>query len=68
MHRLQFIESVRFVVSLLSNLVIDSAEWIHKIKYKYRHNDKKCETCRIRYKDMKFNVVTRIIKTSLTET
>ena len=68
MHRLQFIESVRFVVSLLSNLVIDSAEWIHKIKCKYRHNDKKCETCRIRYKDMKFNVATRIIKTSLTET
>ena len=28
---------------LLSNLVVNLAEGFHKIKFKYRHNDKKCE-------------------------
>ena len=37
--------------SLLSNLVVNLAEGIHKIKFKYRHNDKKYETWGIRYKD-----------------
>ena len=35
----------------LSNLVNNLAEGIHKIKCKYRHNDKKMWTCRIKYKD-----------------
>ena len=35
---------------LLSNLVDNLAEGIHKIKCKYSHNDKKCDTCRIKYK------------------
>ena len=44
---LQFIDSARFMASSLSNLVNNLSEGIHKIKCKYRHDDKKCETCRI---------------------
>ena len=47
---LQFIESARFMTSSLSNFVNNLFEGIHKIECKYRHNDKKCETCRIKYK------------------
>ena len=38
------------MASSLSNLVNDFSEGIHKIKYKYGHYDKKCETCGIKYK------------------
>ena len=38
------------MASSLSNLVNDLSERIHEIKCKYGHNDKKLETCRIRYK------------------
>ena len=34
----------------LSNLVNNLSEGIHKIKCKYRHNDKECRTCSIKYK------------------
>ena len=34
----------------LSNFVNNLSEGIHKIKCKCGHDDKKCETCRIRYK------------------
>ena len=37
--------------SSLSNLVNNLAKEIHKIQCKYRHNDKKCENCAIKYKD-----------------
>ena len=47
---LQFIDSAKFIASSLSNLVNNLSEGIHKIKSKYGHNDKKCETCRIKYK------------------
>ena len=47
---LQFIENARFMTSSLSNFVNNVFEGIHKIKCKYGHNDKKCETCRIKYK------------------
>ena len=47
---LQFIDSARFMASSLSNLVNNLSEGIHIIKSKYGHNDKKCETCRIKYK------------------
>ena len=47
---LQFIDSARFMPSSLSNLVNNLSERIHRIKCKFGHNDKKCETCRIRYK------------------
>ena len=39
------------MASSLSNLVNNYAEGIHKIKCKYQHDDKKCETCGIKYKD-----------------
>ena len=39
------------MASSLSNLVNTLSEWIHKIKCKYKKDDKKCETCRIKYKD-----------------
>ena len=42
---LQFIDSARFMTSSLSNLVNNLSKGIHKIKCKYRHNDKKCQTC-----------------------
>ena len=37
---LQFIDSTRFMASSLSNLVNNLSEGIHRIKYKYRHDDK----------------------------
>ena len=47
---LQFIDSARFMASSLSNLVNNLSEGIHKIKCKYRHNDKKCEISGFKYK------------------
>ena len=38
------------MASSLSNLVNNLSEEIHKIKCKYRHDNKNCETCRIKYK------------------
>ena len=38
------------MASSLQILVINFSEVIHKIKCKYRHDDKKCETCKIKYK------------------
>ena len=32
----------------LSNHVINFSEGIHRIKCKFGHDDKKCETCRIK--------------------
>ena len=46
---LQFIDSARFMASPLSNLVNNLSERIHKIKYKYEHDDKKCESWGITY-------------------
>ena len=43
---LQFIGSVRFMTSSLSNLLNNVPEWINRIKRKYWHNDRKC----IKYK------------------
>ena len=48
---LQFIDSARFMVSSLSNLVNNFSEGINKTKFKYKHNNKKCETCGIKYCD-----------------
>ena len=44
-YRLQFIYSARFMASSLSNPVSNLAEGTGKIKCKYGHDDKKCETC-----------------------
>ena len=46
---LQFLDSRRFMAKSVTNLVNNLSEEIHKIKWKYRHDDKKCETCRINY-------------------
>ena len=47
---LYFINSARFVASSLLNLVYNLSEEIHRIKSKFGHDDKKCETCGIKYK------------------
>ena len=47
---LQCIDSARFTSSSLWNLVNYLTEILDKIKCKYGHGDKKCETCRIKYK------------------
>ena len=39
------------MASSLSNFVNNLAEGIRKIKCKYGHNDKKCETCGVKYKN-----------------
>lgn len=39
-NRLQFIDSTRFMASLLSNLINNLAEEIHKIQCKYRQSGK----------------------------
>ena len=43
-YTLQFLNSARFMASPLSNLANNLSEGIHKIKCKYRHNDKKFES------------------------
>ena len=50
-YRLQLIDSARHMASLFSNLVNNFAEGIHKIKCKYRNDNKKYETCGIKFKD-----------------
>ena len=52
--RLQFTDRARFMGGSLSNLVNNLAEGIHKVKPKYGHDDKKCETCGIKYKHCKY--------------
>ena len=37
------------MASSLSNLVSNLPERVHRIKCKFGHSDKKCETCKIRY-------------------
>ena len=49
-HRLQFIDSARFMASLVSNLANDLAEGIHKIVISNMVK-KRRETCGIKYKD-----------------
>ena len=50
-YRLQFTGSARFTSISLSNLINNLAEGIHRIKCKYRQVNKKCETCRVTYKN-----------------
>ena len=47
---MQFIDSARFMASFLSNLVNNLSEGIHRIKCKFGHDNKKCETCGIKYR------------------
>ena len=52
-YSVQFIDRFlgRFMANSLSNIVNNLAEGIHKIKCKNEHDNKKCETHRIRYKN-----------------
>ena len=47
---IHFIDSTRFIASSLSNLVNRLSEEIHRIKRKFINDDKKCGTCRIKYR------------------
>ena len=47
---LQFTDSTRFMASSLSNQLNDLSKGIRRIKCKFGHDDKKCETCGIKYK------------------
>ena len=51
---LQHIDSARFMASLLSNLFSNLSEGIHRIKCKFGHDGKKCETLGIKYKHCDF--------------
>ena len=50
------------MASSLSNLVDNVAEGIHTIKCKYGHDNEKCETCEIKYKDLIFFLNTQTLK------
>ena len=47
---LQFVNNTRVMTSSLSNFVNNPSEEIHSVKCKFWHDDKKCETCGIKYK------------------
>ena len=55
------------MASSLSNLVNKLAEGIHKIKCKYEHDDKKCESCGIKYKNCDCFLEYKNFKDDLTE-
>ena len=56
-YRLQFNDTAIFMASSLSNFVNNLAEGINKIKWKYGHDDKQCDTCRIKDKDCELNTI-----------
>ena len=47
---LQFIDSTRFMVSSLSNIVNNLSEGIRRTKCKYGHDDTKCKSYGLKYK------------------
>ena len=47
---MQFFDSPRFMASSFPSLVNNLSEGIHTVKCKYGHDDKKCETCKIKYR------------------
>lgn len=49
-YKLEIINSVGFLASSLSNIVEDHSEGTHKTKWKYRHDNKKCENFKIKCK------------------
>ena len=46
-YRSQFIDSARFIPRSLSDLVNNLSEKIIRFRFKFGHDDKKCETCGI---------------------
>ena len=61
-YKLQFIDSTRFMACSLSNFVHNLAEGTHETKCKYRHVDKKCKTCGIKYKDCQCYIIDDLIE------
>ena len=55
------------MASSLSNLVNNFSEGIHRIKRKLGHDDKKCQTCGIKYKYSDFFPEYTIFKDNLIE-
>ena len=55
------------MASLLSNLVNNLDEGIHKIKFKYGNDNKKCEPCGIKYKDCEYCLEYANVKDDLME-
>ena len=47
---LQFSDSAKVMTSSLSNLFNNLSDGIHRIKFKFEHDNKKCETQGIKYK------------------
>ena len=47
-HILQFIDRAWFMASSFSDLCNNPSEGIQRIKCKFGHNDKKCNTCIIK--------------------
>ena len=47
---MQFIDGSTFIATSSSNPVSDLSDGIHRIKFKFRYDDQKCETCRIKYR------------------
>ena len=65
-YTLNIIDSARFMANVLSNIANNFSEGIHRIKSKFRHNDKKCETygikckycdCFLEYKNFKDDLI-----------
>ena len=46
---LQFFDSANFIASLLSSIANNLSEGMHRVKCKYRHDDKKCESSGIKH-------------------
>ena len=51
----------------LRNLVTNLSEGIHRIKCKFGHKGKKCETCGIKYKYCDYFLENTSVKNDLTE-
>ena len=66
-YKLKFIESTRFMASLLSNLVNNLAEGIHPIKCKHGHDKKLCEKGGVKYKGWDCYLQYRNVKDDLIE-
>ena len=64
---LQTTESPTIMASSLSNLAGNFAKKIHKVKCKYRHDNNKCETYGIKYKDWECCVEYTKVKDDLIE-
>ena len=63
----EFIDNPRFMASSLSNLLNNLSEGIYRIKCKFRHNNKKCEICGIKYKHCDCFLEYKNLKDSLIE-